>query len=192
MRILFSGEKYLMPAGGAVKSMRTLLDLLNEEGNEVHTVFCGVQEIDHEKDGIILHERVIPLKYRYLKSTIRHYFLNRWWTKVLRRLLLKEQFDLIFTQQYLIPSTVKVAWEHKTKVYSFIRDYFPIHLGNILKKEKLPLIKKIIYPFSFIVKHQHIKALQNSHMVIANGMFISQWYYDKADVDSYILYPIVK
>ncbi|MBM3309159.1 MAG: glycosyltransferase family 4 protein [Candidatus Altiarchaeales archaeon] len=196
MKILFSGDGFLMPAGGAVKSMRTLLELLAEK-NEVHAVFCGKENRDYKEAGMMLHERKMPCVFKILKSTPKQWLLNRWWRGILQNVL-KEKFDLVFTQQVLTPSTVKAAKKSKTKVVCFIRDYYPLCLTTPREGcgmacfNCLPLAKKLIYPISLVVRRGRLDALRESDLVIANSDYMSRFYEECAQVKSRVIYPVIK
>ena len=185
-----------MPAGGAELSIRTLLEKL-AKNHEVHAIFCGRENRDYKEGNIFLHQRKPPLILSLLKSSPSQLLMNRWWPRVLDEFI-DDSIDIIFTQQVLTPATVKTARRHNKKVVCFIRDYYPLCLTNPIIGCKgscfkcIPFLKKLIYPISVLMRRNHLNALKEADLVIANAEYVSKFYERLAGLKSKVVYPMVE
>jgi glycosyltransferase involved in cell wall biosynthesis len=200
MRILFSGEDFYPPKGGAEISILTLLERMKKE-NEIEAI-CT-----HKKTEIIDYEGIkvyhVKTEMTKLMGWPKRYFLNKTWLRVLDHFLENKKYDLVITHTTLVPASVSAAKKHGIPVLTFIRgyDHFCLsHMRDVKERvnEKHNCLKhaswlyKIQYPFFKELVKWHRKALENSDLLFSNSKFIQsmvkKWY----NLNSEVFYPSVQ
>lgn len=192
MKILYSNRTLYPFEGGADISSLILLEHLSKK-HDVSAVYVG-SKLENEK--IKSYNQEIKKKKGIW---INLYFLNKRWVKILSNVVEKEKPDLIITQDYLIPASVKVAKKFGIKCISFLRSYVHISIDGFmtyLPEDKKPgrtsdFIHKIQYPFYHFVVKDFELALKNSNLIICNSHYLSKVTKDYYNVNSEVLRPFV-
>lgn len=192
MKILYSNRTLYPFEGGADISSLILLEHL-AKNHDVSAVYIG-KELENKKI------KSYPQQIKQKKGIwINTYFLNRKWIKILSEIVEKEKPDLIISQDYLIPASVKVAKKFGIKTIVFLRSYVHISIDGFmtyLPEDKKPgktsdFIHKIQYPFYRNVVKDFEGALKNSDLVICNSYYLSNVTYDYYKVKCQVLRPFV-
>jgi len=198
MKILFSGERFYPPFGGAAKSILTLFEELTKK-HEVAAIFTG-SEMKIEKFHNININR-IKFELENYPSQVRIYFLNKVWERVLDSYVKNNKPDLMFTQINLTPSSVRIAKKYDIPVFVFMRSYECICLTSFMgvyEKRKHNCLKhaswkyKIQYPFFKNISKNYNWALKNADLIISNSRFmqsvVKNWY----NLNSTVIYPFIR
>jgi len=132
MKVLFSAENFYPFVGGAEISMYTLLKEL-AKNYETHAVCSGLEFEEFQLDGIIVHKvKIISVRPGWLRFLT----MNRYWEKVLSKIVKKVEPDILLTQLGLAPASVKVAKKYNVKSIFFIRDLIKAYLPNSFPKQR--------------------------------------------------------
>jgi len=198
MKILFSGERFYPPFGGAAKSILTLFEELAKK-HDASAIFTGRRTEVEKFHNININS--IELELENYPSQARIYFLNKIWEKVLDSYVKNNKPDLILTQINLTPSSVRVAKKHGIPIFVFMRSYECICLTSfvgVYKKRKHNCLKhaswkyKIQYPFFKNISKNYNWALKNADLIISNSKFmqsvVKNWY----NLNSIVIYPFIR
>ena len=197
MKILFSGEVFYPFVGGGSISMYTLLKELAKD-HEVHAVCSGSGYEEFKLDGIFIHRvKVMSMHPGWLRFLT----MNKYWEKVLSKIVKKVKPDILLTQLGLAPASVKVAKRYNVKSIFFIRDLR--HICPILFLNRdisscdgfcwrcINLKWKIQYVLLKIGMKAHEKALKDADVVIANSKCVAGVVKKKYGVDCEVIYPFI-
>ena len=125
MKILYSNRTLYPFEGGADISASVLLDHLSKN-HEVSAVYIG-KALENTKI------KCYPQNLKRKNGIwINLYFLNKKWIKILTDIVKKEKPDLIICQDYLIPSSIKVAKKFGIKTIAFLRSYVHISIDGFM------------------------------------------------------------
>ena len=193
MKILYSNRTLYPFEGGADISALTLLDELAKK-YEVSAVYIG-EELKNSKI------KCYPKKIKQKKGVwINSYFLNKKWEKILSKIIKEEKPEIVIAQDYLVPSSVKIAKRYGIKSIVFLRSYMHLSIDGFmsyLPEEKKPgktkeLSYKIQYPFYKLVVKKYQKALRDADLVCSVSNYVKDITFDYLDVNSEVIRPFVK
>lgn len=198
MKILFSGEKYYPPIGGAEYSALTLLERLAKK-HDVEAFCLGDRSHFTEYNGI----KFIIAK-RGLESDIRlgmpRFLLvkERW--KIVENYVKGTKPDLIISQDDTAPHIAEIALKHKVPVLLFLRNYNYLCISmlvgasprkhNCLKHADVR--KRIQYPLFKQLARWYKGLLHRADILISNSKFTRSVFKEWIGVDSHVVYPFIK
>ncbi|MBI2672102.1 glycosyltransferase family 4 protein, partial [Candidatus Woesearchaeota archaeon] len=131
---------------------------------------------------------------------INSYFLNKKWEKILTKIIKEEKQSVIITQDYLVPSSVKIAKRYNIKSIVFLRSYMHLSIDGFmsyLPEEKKPgktknLSYKIQYPFYKLVIKKYQKDLKDADLVCSVSNYVRDVTFNYLGVNSEVIRPFVK
>lgn len=192
MKILYANRTLYPFEGGADISAFTLLEHLSKK-HEVVAVYIG-KELENSK--IKTYIQNVKEKRGIWRNIL---YLNRKFENILKKIVEKEKPDLIISQDYLVPVSVKISKKFGIKNIVFLRSYVHISIDGFITykpEDEKPgrtsnFFYKIQYPFYYKAMKDFKLALKNTDLIILPSYYLRNITFKYHGVNGEVIRPFV-
>lgn len=192
MKILYSNRTLYPFEGGADISALTLLEHLSKK-HDVSAVYIG-KKLENSKIKCYVQD------IKQIKGVWANIFLlNIQFYNILKKIVEEEKPDLIISQDYLIPVSVKIAKKFDIKSIVFLRNYFHLSIdgfrSHLPDEEKFgrsnDFVYQVQYPLYVYMVRKFQWALKNTTLVCSVSRYVKDVTFKYLGVKSEVIRPFV-
>ncbi len=193
MKLLSATQYYYPPPGGGEHALRTLLQHLQDEGDDVAAAYVG----DEDDPAVRSYPVDLP---RLPGGWVRKYLYSRPWKRHLEEVLEEEQPDLVVTQLGLAPATIEACQDRDVAVAVLLINYDHLCISQFMGPGEAvehsclwnaPWRFKVQWPFYRGIKQRFRRALDRADHVFANSDFMRDVTQDQLGIDAEVVYPFI-